>query len=376
MYSLSRRTFLAASAAVAASPALAASKTRLGLVHSTHRRLARPASPEAELDYEQVRDMVWQAIGYGRPRANSLEAKIKPGCWVVLKPNIVSLRPRRGYRTGDITDMRVLKAVLEYVATHSKAKRITIAEGGSYRNLHDPETTAVIIQDGRRVNAVTFDWGDQEWNGFSGSMGGMIDEAAHRFPEKAFDYVDLAYDAIREPDGKFRRIEVPRASNGIGAFSSQASYYVTHTITECDFLITIPVLKVHNQCGITCCLKNYVGTAPRIAYARDGGFSNNLLHQEHSVDYRIDPFITDLAAFHPPDYAVIDGIRGLQYSEHNIGKPDQMIRSNLIVAGEDSIAADALAAHLIGWSRRCRRRPRATAPLLGQTPQLVRPRQP
>lgn len=339
---------LACGAAVAA-PAAGGAKTRLGLVRSDHRHLRRPASPEAELDYEQVRDMVWRAISYGRPRAGSLEAKIKPGAWVVLKPNIVSLRPRRGYRTGDITDMRVLKAVLEYVASRSRARRITIAEGGSYRGLNDPATTAVITQNGRRVDALTFDWGDKEWNGFSGTLGDMIREAARRFPDKTFDYVDLAYDAVRGPDGRLRRIEVPRAPNGAGAFSSQPAYYVTNTITQCDFLISIPVLKVHNQCGITCCLKNYVGTAPRIAYAPPQGFSNLLLHKEHSVDFRIDPFIVDLAAFHPPDYAVIDAIRGLQYSEHDIGRPDQMVRTNAIIAGEDAVACDALAAHLIGF---------------------------
>lgn len=38
---------------------------------------------------------------------------------------------------------------------------------------------------------------------------------------------------------------------------------------------------------------------------------------EHSVDTRIDPFIGDLAAFHPPDYNVVDVLRGLQYTEHN-----------------------------------------------------------
>jgi len=351
MRSLSRRSLLGAGAALAA-PAVARPKTRLGLVRSDHRSLARPASPEAELDYEQVREMVWRAISYGRPRPGSLEAKIKSGAWVVLKPNIVSLRPRRAYRTGDITDMRVLKAVLEYVASRSPARRITIAEGGSYRGLRDPATTAVIMQNGRRVDALTFDWGDKEWNGFSGSLGDMIREAARRFPDKSFDYVDLAYDAVRGPDGRLRRTEVPRAPNGAGAFSSQPAYYVTNTVTQCDFLITIPVLKVHNQCGITCCLKNYVGTAPRIAYAPPEGFSNLLLHREHSVDFRIDPFIVDLAAFHPPDYAVVDGIRGLQYSEHDIGRPDQMIRSNWILAGEDAVACDALAAHLIGFNFR------------------------
>lgn len=317
---------------------------------SGHRRLARPASLEGPLDYEQVRDMVWAAIEHGSPRAGSLEAKIRPGAWVVIKPNIIALRPRRSYRTGDITDMRVTKAVLEYVAGNSRAARVTVAEGGSYRNLHDPATGNVMVQNGQRVNAVTFDWGDKEWPGFTGSLGGLLKEAGARFPDKKIDYVDLAYDVVRDASGKMKRIEVPRSPNGVGAFSDRSDYYVSNTVLNCDFLITVPVMKVHDYSGITCCLKNYVGTAPRVAYASPGGFSNTILHDEHEVDNRIDHFITDLAAFHPPDYAVVDGIRGLQYTEHSNGRPDQMVRSNLIIAGEDAIAADALAADLIGFN--------------------------
>lgn len=50
-----------------------------------------------------------------------------------------------------VTDMRVLKAVLEFVAARSAARRITIPEGGGYRNLQDPETSAIITRHGRRL---------------------------------------------------------------------------------------------------------------------------------------------------------------------------------------------------------------------------------
>ena len=46
----------------------------------------------------------------------------------------------------------------------------------------------------------------------------------------------------------------------------KTEYFVTNTITKCDFLISMPVAKVHENCGVTCCFKNYVGTGPRIAY--------------------------------------------------------------------------------------------------------------
>lgn len=348
---LNRREFLLTAASAAALPAAARGKTRIGLVQSTHKRLRRPVSPEDPLDYELVRDMVWKAIEYGKPRAGSLEAKIKPGSWVVVKPNIVALRPRTSYTTGDITDMRVTQAVMEYVARKSRAARITVAEGGSYRRPGDPVANDRTMQNGRHVDAAAFDWGADEFPGWSGSLGGMVERLAREFPKKKFEYIDLAYDVVRDPGGQMQRIEVPRTARGVGGFGERTDYFITNTIRDCDFLISVPVMKIHMMCGITACLKNYVGTAPRIAYAPPGGhFSNTYLHRDHSLEGRIDSFICDLAAFHPPDYSVVDAIRGLQYTEHKTNRPDQMIRSNMIAAGEDPVATDALLARLMGFN--------------------------
>lgn len=353
MESPSRRQLIwaAASLAATAGPRFgAAPKTRIGLVPSHYPKLQRPSAPTDLLDYERVRDMVWTAIRLGAPQAGSLETKIRPGSWVVIKPNIVGLRGREFYRTGDITDLRVTRAVFEYVARFSRAGRITLAEGGSYRRISDPAKDNVIFQDGIHRDAMTFDWGLDEFPGFGGSLGQMLAGFRKEFPGHGFDYVDLSYDAVRDANGRFRRIEVPKARNGTGAFGARPDYFVTNTIRNCDFLITVPVMKVHLQSGITCCLKNYVGTAPREAYALPGTFHNAQLHSGHSVENRIDPFIVDLAAFHPPDFAVVDGLRGLQYQEHNCDVSDQLVQSNLVLASEDPVATDSLVAHLLGYN--------------------------
>jgi len=349
---LTRRDFFLTSAQAAAALSLrgmAAEKSRVGLVHSSHSRLAKPVSADHPLDYQLVRDMVWQAIGYGKPAAGSLEAKIKPGSWVVVKPNIVFLKAQQSYRTGDVTDHRVVRAVIEYLARNSKARRITLAEGGSYRRLSDPVADNVVTQDGQRTDATNFDWGPDEWPGAGGSLGAMLKEFGAQFPDKQFDYVDLAYDVARDASGKPALLPVPRL-NGVGSFSNAKEYFVTNTIRNCDFLITTPVAKVHEQCGFTACFKSYVGTGPRIAYAAPGGFNNMGLHNDHAVDNRLDPFIADLAAFHPPDYNVVDVIRGLQYTEHNGRQPDQTVRSNIVLAGEDTVATDAVVAKLLGFN--------------------------
>lgn len=348
---ISRREFGAAGigALIAARLADAApAKPLIGILQSTHRKLSRTAGPEEELDYPLVREMVWRAIEYGKPRAGSLEAKIKPGSWVVIKPNIVYLKPQVSYRTGDITDQRVTRAVFEYVAERSKASRITLAEGGSYRSIEDPLTDNVVTQNGVRTDARTYDWGDKEFPGVGGSMLQMFAELSAKYPGRKFDYVDLSYDYVRDPAGEPMLVEVPML-NGVGSFSNQSKYYVTNAICNCDFLISVPVAKVHENCGITACFKNYVGTAPRALYGNPKQFWNARLHTNHSVDGRIDPFIADLAAFHPPDYNVVDAIRGLQYTEHNNNRPDQMVRNNVILAGEDPVAVDAAVSVLLGF---------------------------
>jgi uncharacterized protein (DUF362 family) len=351
MQNLNRREFMLTTAQALAAARLmgmSGGKTQVGLIQSTHRKLSRTAGPEQELDYPLVREMVWKAIEYGKPRAGSLEAKIKPGSWVVIKPNIVFLRSQGAYRTGDVTDQRVTRAVFEYVAERSKASRITLAEGGSYRRIGDPGTSDVVMQNGTRADARTFDWGDKEFPGVGGTIERMLKEFSARYPGRKFDYVDLSYDAVLDAAGKPAFLEVPRL-NGANSFSNVNRYAVTNTVRNCDFLIPVPVAKVHLQCGMTGCFKNYVGTAPRVAYFAPEEFWDVRLHERHSVDNRIDPFVADLAAYHPPDYNVVDAIRGLQYEEHNNRQPDQSVRNNVVMAGEDPVTVDAVAATFMGF---------------------------
>ena len=350
---MNRRQFLtlpAAAALATRSRAEDSPRARIGLVQSTHAKLARRASPEDDLDAEIVKAMVWQAIDYGKPRAGSLEAKIQPGSWVVVKPNGVYLRPAESYRPGNITDLRVIRAVVEYVATHSRAARITVAEGGSCRAPHDKAGNRTVFQDGVPKGMLDFDWGPDEFPGFNGSLAGMLAECRAKYPGRRFDFIDLNYDCVRDPGGHLKRLPVPTSPNGLSGFGARTDYFVTNTIVNCDFLISVPVIKIHDLCGITAVLKNYVGTAPREAYSTKTNWSNTYLHSQHKIDSRLDPFIVDLASFHPPDYCVADGIRGLQYYEHNRHFADQTVRNNLVMAGEDPVAMDTTISSLVGMN--------------------------
>jgi len=139
---INRREFLVRSAETATALSLARAgmmpaRTKIGFVASTHPRLEHRSSLEDPLDYVRIRDTVWRAIEY----SGGFTGRIHPGSWVVIKPNIVFLKPQAGYRSGDITDFRVTKAVAEYVALNSRAACIAVAEGGSYRSLRTRQRT-------------------------------------------------------------------------------------------------------------------------------------------------------------------------------------------------------------------------------------------
>jgi uncharacterized protein (DUF362 family) len=347
---LDRREFLFTAGCAAAGLAWAdAPKSRVGLVRSVHKKLVQPVSIEHPLDYPLIRDMVWKAIEYGKPKAGSLEAKIRPGSWVVIKPNIAFLGSQDSYRSGDVTDFRVVQAIMEYVARRSRAQRITIAEGGSYQAIHTSGMWE-ISQNGVRVDARNFDWGDKEFPGWGGTLERMLQRMSEQFPGKRFDYINLNLDALRDASGAYKYLEVKRTAGGTGAFGAKSAYCITNTIRDCDFLINVPVMKVHADCGLTACLKNYVGTAPREVYAPSWRYSNRILHDEYSVEGRVDGWVVDLASFHPADYSVVDGIRGLQYTNHNNKKPDQMLRNNLVLAGEDAVAIDSVVAKIMDFN--------------------------
>lgn len=320
----------------------------VGIVQSSHGELSDPVPIDQPLTYEQVKEMVWIAIEYGHPKSGGLGTIIPKGAWVVIKPNIVFIQPQGSWRVGDTTDLRVVRAVFEYVAEHSFAGRITLAEGGSYRGREDDRRGDKVSQDGKRVDAYTVDWGEN-YPGFTGTIQGMLEELSTRYPDTQFDYVDLNYDMVRDGNGDPVAYEVPISKTGVGAISPKTEYYVTNTVVNCDVLISVPVMKVHPNPGVSAVFKNYVGTAPREMYA-SGGWWNANLHNWHSIDGNIDPAICDLAAFHPPDFAVVDGIRGLQYHVHNNNKPDQVVRRNVIIAGEDPVAVDAVVSTIMGFN--------------------------
>jgi len=96
-------------------------------------------------------------------------------------------------------------------------------------------------------------------------------------------------------------------------------------------IISVPKLKPHRVAGVTLSLKNMMGALASKGSMHTGNLSKN---------------IVDLASILRPSISVVDGIIAGEGHETS-GNPVQM---NLVIAGTDPVAADAVGAAVMGIS--------------------------
>ncbi|HSF80742.1 MAG TPA: DUF362 domain-containing protein [Anaerolineales bacterium] len=107
-----------------------------------------------------------------------------------------------------------------------------------------------------------------------------------------------------------------------------------------DVVITVPVLKTHNEAGTTMGLKNAVGVPPVSAYS-GGNLYRVLLHTEHSIRTTI----AQINLAKQPDLAVIDALLAGEGQGPWSSNPVVM---NTILAGRDLVALDAVGTAIMG----------------------------
>ena len=79
--------------------------------------------------------------------------------------------------------------------------------------------------------------------------------------------------------------------------------YLPKTVLGVDFLVSLPKMKTHHWAGVTLSLKNMFGVVPGGCY----GWPKNALHWAG-----IDRAILDINAAVRPDFAIVDGIIGME----------------------------------------------------------------
>src|SRR5579871_3995445 len=112
-------------------------------------------------------------------------------------------------------------------------------------------------------------------------------------------------------------------------FSRLQKLYLPNTALRADLLVSMAKMKTHHWVGATLSMKNLFGVVPSGIY----GWPKNVLHWAG-----IDESIADLHAAFPRQFAIVDGIVGMQGNGPIQGVPKQ---AGVLVAGSDLASVDA-----------------------------------
>jgi uncharacterized protein (DUF362 family) len=144
-------------------------------------------------------------------------------------------------------------------------------------------------------------------------------EAAGYFrivPDFEDRFVDLNLDEVTRvrPTAQFSRIK---------------KLYLPNSALGADLLVSMPKMKTHHWVGATLSMKNLFGVVPSGIY----GWPKNVLHWAG-----IEESIADLHAAFPRQFAIVDGIVGMEGNGPIQGAPKH---AGVLVAGRDPVAVDA-----------------------------------
>jgi uncharacterized protein (DUF362 family) len=112
-------------------------------------------------------------------------------------------------------------------------------------------------------------------------------------------------------------------------FSPLGKLYLPNTALAADLLVSIPKMKTHHWVGATLSMKNLFGVVPGGVY----GWPKNVLHWAG-----INECIADLHGLFPRQFAIVDGIIGMEGNGPIQGRSKA---AGVLVAGSDPAAVDA-----------------------------------
>ncbi|MCE5250776.1 DUF362 domain-containing protein [bacterium] len=310
--------------------------------------LKRPAPLDELVDTGQVRDVVFLALDRDTSPRN-LPAIVKKDSWVVIKTNIVAytdcgLWADDYMHWGLDTDIRVIKAVIEYLVERIGPRRISIVEGAPWY------TSGGKLKKEEFVDAWHF-----VWEGMGNlTYAGIVDEINARQSGTKVDYIDINEDdAVYVTDfdpygthiGAFQYV-VPGDPDGTSKteWTKRKGIYLPKCIMDSDVVISVPVLKTHSSAGVTLALKNFVGCVHSQQYGH--GNSKKAIHQGSQLG--LVRGIADLACAIKPDYAVAEGFWAT-IQQHE-GQNGVMTNHNVVVAGGDVIATEAVCMLVMGYN--------------------------
>lgn len=206
---------------------------------------------------------------------------------VLLKPNLVETRPRALHiNTNPLVVRGAVEALLAWGAS-----RVVVAEGPG----HITDTLRVLDESGMEEVL----WED-------------------RIP-----FLDLNYQ-----DG----FSVANS----GGCSPLKSLTLPVALKDFDLIISLAKLKTHHWAGVTLSMKNLFGLMPGSFY----GWPKNWLHWAG-----INECIVDITATVKPDFAIVDGIVGMEGDGPIMGDPKH---AGVLIMGRNLPAVDATCTRVMG----------------------------
>ena len=216
--------------------------------------------------------------------AGGLPDKVKSGATVLIKPNIVAARPPG---SGATTDPRVCKAIANMVREIG-AKPI-IAESSSIG-----ENTEESIQ--------TAGYG--------------------KLREEGYEIINLKEKGIETV-----KVPIPKGK-------SVKEVTLPKIVVDADVIISVPIMKTHDQAEVTLSLKNMKGVLP------------DTFKRKFHTTFGVFQGVADLLTVVRPALAVMDGIIAMEGFGPIFGDPVEM---DLIIVGKDLVAVDAVTREVMGF---------------------------
>jgi hypothetical protein len=325
---------IVASATVDTTPrvAIVLSSFREGADHdgTPIRGLEHPRPVDADLSSDEIQAMVHKAIELAATRTGDLASTVEPDAWVVIKTHIPScfgLSPEtsdggahRAYIPGSVTDPRIVRAVICYLAERKRGLRFTVAEGSA-------EWLPV-----ERSKSSVDGW-NSKWGGAFGGLSyhKLVEECSNRFPGIRFEIADLNFADT---------IELPVRGKALARNNPRGVYTIPKLIQQCDRLITVAPMATDPASGVSLSVANFLGIAPGSRY----GFPKDELMKLGSAD----EIMIDLFGYHPADFAVVGGSCGVE--GEGPGPGGTSVHHNLLFAGAKAVCVDAVAAAVMGFN--------------------------
>ena len=162
----------------------------------------------------------------------------------------------------------------------------------------------------------------------------VIAESAARGADTEDGYRIMGYDALRRQGYEvvdLKRDPTVRVKIADGQVLRAVTTF--DLVNKADAIISVPVMKTHDQGQATLALKNLKGLVTDVEKRR--------IHQLGMFEGAV-----DLVAHFRPVYAVVDGLIGQEGLGPLMGLPVQL---GLILAGRDLVAVDATAGRIMGF---------------------------